>query len=456
MSPRRRQDAPPGVQGDLFDGRDGQWDEPSDAAPLAARMRPRTLDEFIGQSEIVGEGKPLRLMVDRDEVPSIVLWGPPGTGKTTLASIIARRTQQHFEPVSAVSSGVADLRKAIAEAQERRKVAGRSTILFIDELHRFNRAQQDVVLPHVENGVVTLIGATTENPSFYVVAPLLSRARVFKLDLLSQDEVVAILRQALADEERGLGSRAIETDDETLKTIAILAGGDARAALNILELAASAARRDDGPTVVTREVVEESAQHPTLLYDRQGDAHYDTISAFIKTVRDSDPDGALYWLARMLEAGEDPLFVVRRLLILAAEDIGLADPQALPMAVACQQAVHFLGMPEARLPLAEVTIYLARAPKSNSAYAAYGRAVKDVERTRNDPVPLHLRNAATGLMRELGYGKGYQYAHDYDGGVPPDQTHRPPSAEGNRYYRPGTLGDEPREPQRPSGASPNG
>ena len=448
MTPRRRSDAPPGVQGDLFDDRDGQWDQASDSAPLAARMRPRSLDEFIGQSEIVGEGKPLRVMVERDEVPSIVLWGPPGTGKTTLASIIARRTQQHFEPISAVSSGVADLRKAVASAQERRRVAGRSTILFIDELHRFNRAQQDVVLPHVENGIVTLIGATTENPSFYVVAPLLSRARVFKLDLLTQEEVVAILRQALADEERGLGSREIEIDGETLLTIANLAGGDARTALNILELAVSVASPEggeEGATVVTRTIVEESAQHPTLLYDRQGDAHYDTISAFIKTVRDSDPDGALYWLARMLEAGEDPLFVARRLIILAAEDIGLADPQALPMAVACQQAVHFLGMPEARLPLSEVTIYLARAPKSNSAYAAYSRAVKDVERTRNDPVPLHLRNASTGLMRDLGYGKGYQYAHDYEGNVPPEQTHRPPSAEGQSYYRPGKLGDEARE-----------
>ena len=409
-------------------------------------MRPRDLDEFVGQDDVVGPGKPLRLMIERDTVPSIVLWGPPGSGKTTLAAIIANRTQQHFERVSAVSSGVADLRKAVADAQELRRVAGRGTTLFIDELHRFNRAQQDVILPHVENGTLTLIGATTENPSFYVVAPLLSRSRVFKLEVLSLDEVRAILRRALDNEERGLGGQAIEIDNETVDALAVLAGGDARTALNILEFAVAAVEQaDGGAKLVTRDLVEEAAQHPTLLYDRQADAHYDTISAFIKTVRDSDADGALYWLACMLEAGEDPLFVARRLVILAAEDVGLADPQALPIAVACQHAVHFLGMPEARLPLSEVTIYLARAPKSNSAYAAYNRALEDVERTRNDAVPLHLRNAATGLMREFGYGQGYQYAHDYEGHVPPDQTHRPPSAEGHVYYEPGELGDETKE-----------
>ena len=444
-SPRRRQ-PPPGVQSDLFDDREGQWERAAGTAPLAARMRPRDLDEFIGQEHVIAPGKPLRLMVERDEVPSILLWGPPGTGKTTLASIVARRTERHFEKLSAVSSGVADLRHAVADAQERQRISGRSTLLFIDEIHRFNRSQQDAVLPYVEDGTVTLFGATTENPSFYVVAPLLSRARVFKLELLSAEHIVAILRQALADTDRGLGARTIEVDDETLKTIAVLAGGDARTSLNILELAIASAPAGEGDAVtVSREVVEQSAQHPTLLYDRQADAHYDTISAFIKTVRDSDPDGALYWLARMLEAGEDPLFVARRLVILSAEDIGLADPQALPIAVACQQAVHFLGMPEARLPLAEVTVYLARAPKSNSAYAAYGRAVADVERTRNDAVPLHLRNAATGLMRQMGYGEGYEYAHDREDNTPPEQTHRPPSAEGNTYYRPGTVGDEARE-----------
>ena len=447
MSPARRRNAPsgvpPGVQPDLFEERESQWERPAGAAPLAARMRPRELDEFTGQQQVVGPGKPLRLMIERDEVPSILLWGPPGSGKTTLAAIIASRTKQYFERISAVSAGVADLRRAFADAQERRRISGLGTILFIDEIHRFNRTQQDAVLPYVEDGTVTLIGATTENPSFYVVSPLLSRAHTFKLELLDAEDVQDIVRRALADEERGLGGQAVEIDDETVKTVAVLGGGDARTALNILEFAVSAAELGDGGAKrVTRDLVEDAAQHPTLLYDRQADAHYDTISAFIKTVRDSDADGALYWLARMLEAGEDPLFVARRLVILAAEDVGLADPQALPIAVACQQAVHFLGMPEARLPLSEVTIYLARAPKSNSAYAAYNRALEDVERTRNDAVPLHLRNAATGLMREFGYGKGYQYAHDYEGHVPQDQTHRPPSAEGNVYYRPGELGDE--------------
>ena len=446
MSPGRRSQPPPGVQPDLFDERSEQRERIDRSAPLAARLRPRDLDEFVGQEAIVGPGRPLRRMIEQDSVPSIVLWGPPGAGKTTLAAIIARRTQQHFERVSAVSSGVADLRRAVADAQERRRVAGLRTILFIDELHRFSRSQQDVILPYVEDGTVTLIGATTENPSFYVVAPLLSRARVFKLDLLTADELLAILRLALRDEERGLGNEHVGANDDALDATVALAGGDARAALNILELAAATADQTaDGQRLVTRELVEAAAQHPTLLYDRQGDAHYDTVSAFIKSLRDSDVDGSLYWLARMLEAGEDPLFVVRRMVILAAEDVGLADPRALQLAVSCQQAVHFLGMPEAHLPLSETAIYLARAPKSNSALTAYARAREDVERTRNEAVPLHLRNAATGLMRGLGYGSGYQYAHDVEGHIPQGQTHRPPSAEGNVYYEAGALGDEARE-----------
>ena len=298
------------------------------------------------------------------------------------------------------------------------------------------------MLPHVEEGVVTVIGATTENPSFHVVSPLLSRSRVFVLRLLGEEALRAIVTRALERDER-LQEQQVSVDEGALNAIVHLAGGDARAALNLLELAATTVQpSDDGARAVTRDAVEAAGQHPTLLYDREGDAHYDHISAYIKSVRDSDPDGALYWLARMLEAGEDPLFVARRVVILAAEDVGLADPGALPLAVAAQQAVHFLGMPEARLPLAEATVYLARAPKSNSAYAAYQRAAQDAERTRNEPVPLHLRNAATRLMRDLGYGSGYQYAHDYEGHTPPSQTHRPPPAEGNTYYVPGELGDE--------------
>ena len=448
--PRRRGDAPPGLQRDLFAGDEPRLpegavgDRPRGFAPLATRQRPRDLDDFVGQEEVVGPGSPLRGMIERDETPSLVLWGPPGSGKTTLAAIIARRTQRYFEPLSAVDAGVADIRRVVADARQRRSAGGVETILFIDELHRFNRAQQDHVLPHVEDGTVTLIGATTENPSFYVVAPLISRARVFKLELLSEQDVRTIVMRAL-ERDAQLGELDLDVVEDAIEAIVRLAGGDARSALNLLELAATSTQPGaDGVRRVTREVVEATGQRPTVLYDRMGDAHYDHISAYIKSVRDSDPDGALYWLARMLEAGEDPLFVARRMVILAAEDVGLADPQALVVAMSGQQAAHFLGMPEARLPLAEVTVYLARAPKSNSAYAAYTRAAADVERTRNDPVPVHLRNAATRLMSEFGYGEGYRYAHDFEGHVVPDQAHRPPSAQGNVYYEPGALGDEAR------------
>ena len=448
--PRRRGDAPPGLQRDLFTGDEPRLpegavgDRARGSAPLATRQRPRDLDDFVGQEAVVGPGSPLRGMIERDETPSLVLWGPPGSGKTTLAAIIARRTQRYFEPLSAVDAGVADIRRVVADARQRRSAGGVETILFIDELHRFNRAQQDHVLPHVEDGTVTLVGATTENPSFYVVAPLISRARVFKLELLSDDDLRTIVARAL-ERDAQLAELNLDVAEDGIDAIVRLAGGDARAALNLLELAATSTRPGaDGVRRITREIVEATGQRPTVLYDRAGDAHYDHISAYIKSVRDSDPDGALYWLARMLEAGEDPLFVARRMVILAAEDVGLADPQALVVAMSGQQAAHFLGMPEARLPLAEVTVYLARAPKSNSAYAAYTRAAADVERTRNDAVPVHLRNAATRLMRDFGYGEGYRYAHDFEGHVVPDQTHRPPSAEGNVYYEPGTLGDEAR------------
>lgn len=444
-NPRANRGVPPGVQGGFFqEAREPRAVSPG--APLAARMRPRTLEEYQGQEHIIGPGGPLRRMIEGDELPSIILWGPPGCGKTTLASIIATRTQRHFEELSAVSSGIADVRRLVKEAADRLRISGRRTILFIDELHRFNRTQQDGLLPHVEAGTVTLIGATTENPSFYVVAPLLSRCRVFRLELLEPGTIEHLVLRALRDKERGLGGQDLLVDSEAVDAIAHAAAGDARSAYNILEAAASLAEPDqDGKPRISRETVEAAAQHRTILYDREGDAHFDAISAFIKSVRGSDPDAALYWLARILEAGEDPLFVARRIVILASEDIGLADPQALPLAMACQQAVHFLGMPEARIPLAEVTVYLARAPKSNSAYAAYGRALEDALATRNDPVPLHLRNAPTGLMRQMGYGKGYQYAHDYEGHVPPDQAHRPESVEGHVYYEPGTLGDEARE-----------
>jgi len=413
-------------------------------APLAARMRPRSFEEFVGQEHLVGEDRMLRRLIESDQVPSMIFWGPPGSGKTTLARIIAAQTKSHFEPISAVTAGVADLRRIVGEARERRNLFGQRTILFIDEIHRFNKAQQDVVLPHVEDGTVTLIGATTENPSFEVIGPLLSRSRVYTLDLLTPEQVETIIRRALAEEERGLGREKLSFDHEAIKALAGSTGGDARIALNAVELATAAARPDEGGVKrVTRDLIEEALQHRTYLYDRAGEAHFDTISAFIKSVRGSDADAAVYWLARMIEAGEDPLFVVRRMVILATEDIGLADPQALVVATACQQAVHFVGMPEGYLPMAECAIYLATAPKSNSALTAYSRAVADARETRNDPVPLHLRNAVTGLMREMGYGSDYKYAHSFPGHRV-EQKHLPERLRGHRYYEPGELGWERR------------
>jgi len=413
-------------------------------APLAARMRPRSLDEFVGQEHLVGEGRVLRRAIDADQLPSMVFWGPPGSGKTTLARIIASLTQSHFELVSAVASGVADLRRVVSEAGDRLGEQGQRTILFIDEIHRFNKAQQDVVLPYVEDGTITLIGATTENPSFEVISPLLSRSRVFKLEPLAPEQIEGILRSALADEERGLGSMRIEVAGEALGALAAVVGGDVRIALNALELAAQTATPDaDGVRHVTVERIEEALQHRAALYDRAGDWHYDIVSALIKSLRGSDPDGALYWLARMIEGGEDPLFVARRLVILASEDVGLADPQALQVAIAAQQAVHFIGMPEGFFPLAEATIYLATAPKSNSVGSAYGRALEDAQRTLAEPVPLHLRNAPTPLMRNMGHGRDYQYDHafpDHHSG----QEHLPESLRGRQYYAPGALGYEER------------
>ncbi|MDO8532829.1 MAG: replication-associated recombination protein A [Dehalococcoidia bacterium] len=412
-------------------------------APLAARMRPRTFDEFVGQEHLLGEGRALRRLIEADQVPSMVLWGPPGSGKTTLALLIARLTKAHFARVSAVTSGVQDLRRIIEEAKERRAMTDQRTILFVDEIHRFNKAQQDVALPHVEDGTVTFIGATTENPSFEVISPLLSRSRVFTLNALTDDQVRDIVERALADEERGLGKLHARVEPDAMKAILLAANGDARIALNAVELASAVAKPD--PSAEGRRVdlatAQDVLQRKALMYDRAGEQHYDTISAYIKSVRGSDPDAALYWLGRMLEAGEDPMFIVRRIILLASEDIGMADPQALSVAVAAQQAVHFIGMPEGFLPLAEATVYLATAPKSNSAYTAYLRALEDVRQTRDDPVPLHLRNAPTALMRDLGYHRGYKYAHEYAEHYV-EQQHLPDNLKGRRYYEPGALGYE--------------
>jgi putative ATPase len=406
--------------------------------PLAARMRPRALDELVGQEHVVGPGTLLRKAIEADRLSSVVLWGPPGSGKTTLAQIIATTTNATFDSVSAVSSGVADLRKAIGEARDRLGMNGARTVLFIDEIHRFNKAQQDAILPYVEDGTVILIGATTENPSFEVNAPLLSRSRVITLRPLGDDEIKTIVNRALVDPERGLGQEQLTIDDDALEFLANMANGDARFALNTLEVASAGAGDERR---ITAEIVQDAAQRRAATYDKGGDDHYDTISALHKTLRGSDPDAALYWLARMLERGDDPLYVARRLVRFASEDVGLADPQALELAMAAQQAVHFIGLPEGALALAELTVYLALAPKSNAIYVAYSQARTDVEQTRNDPVPIHLRNAPTRLMKDLGYGKGYKYAHDFDEGVI-GQQNLPDNLKGRTYYTPVDRGFE--------------
>jgi putative ATPase len=410
--------------------------------PLAARMRPRTFDEFVGQEHVLASDRVLRKTIESDLLTSMIVWGPPGSGKTTLAEIVANTTHSRFIPMSAVSSGVADLRKAVEAARKLLDFNGQRTILFIDEIHRFNKAQQDAILPHVERGTVTLIGATTENPSFEVNSALLSRCRVFRLHKLDDEQIMTLVRRALTDRERGLGNLEIDVADDVLERLVRMSDGDARVALTALELATNATEaRSTGGRALTLEAIEDAMQQPALLYDRAGDMHYHLISAFIKSVRGSDPDAAVYWLARMLEAGEDPLFVARRMVILAAEDIGLADPQALVLASACQQAVHFIGMPEGYLPLTECALYLAIAPKSNSAITAYGNAVSDVRESLNQPVPLHLRNAVTALDRATGYGKGYRYAHDYTEHYVAQQ-YLPDDLAGHRYYTPGTEGAE--------------
>ena len=420
----------------------GAYGELPGDLPLAARMRPHNFDEFVGQEHIVGKGRVLRKSIEADQLPSMILWGPPGSGKTTLGYVIANVTKSHFSPLSAVNAGVADLRRIVNEARRRRRLTGQRTILFIDEIHRFNKTQQDVILPYVENGVVILIGATTENPSFEVISALLSRSRVFSLNALTDVEVRLIVERAIKDEDKGLGKFKVELAEDALGHLVIMANGDARVALNALEMATRATAPDtDGYRRLDLKTIEEALQHRALLYDKAGDQHYDLISALHKSLRGSDADAALYWLGRMVEAGEDPLYIVRRLVRFASEDVGMADPQALVVAVAAQQAVHFIGMPEGNLALAEAVTYLATAPKSNSLYEAYSKVQQDVERSRNEPVPLHLRSPVTKLMQDSGYGKGYKYAHDY-----PDhfveQQNLPDMIKGKRYYSPSDQGYE--------------
>jgi putative ATPase len=419
--------------------------------PLADRMRPRTLDEYVGQEHLIGPGKPLRTQVDRDDTGSLIFWGPPGTGKTTLAKIIANLTKAEFIEFSAVLAGIKEIKQVMADA-ERARQYGTRTIVFIDEIHRFNKAQQDAFLPHVEKGNIRLIGATTENPSFEINSALLSRCRVYVLKPLAEEQIVMLLRRALGDRERGLGELNLIASDDVLKKIASYTSGDARSAYNVLEVAAGLSKsppsrgereKDGAPASneITDEIVRDALQKRILLYDKSGEEHYNLISALHKSVRNSDPDAALYWLGRMLEAGEDPLYVARRVVRMAVEDIGLADPNALALCMAARDAVDFIGMPEGNLALAQAVVYLSAAPKSNALYTAYGDVLKDVEQTAADSVPLHLRNAPTSLMKGLGYGQGYQYAHDLEDKVA-DMQCLPDNLRDRVYYRPTNEGIE--------------
>jgi putative ATPase len=420
---------------------------PQTGRPLADRMRPQTLDEFIGQQELLGPGKPLRNQIERDELGSMLLWGPPGCGKTTLARIIARRTRSEFIPFSAVLAGIKEIKDVMAKAEGARHYH-RRTIVFVDEMHRFNRAQQDAFLPHVEAGNILLIGATTENPSFEVIAPLLSRMKVYVLRALAEGQIVELLRRAIADTERGLGGQQAEASDRILERIAVLANGDARAAYNTLEaLVLGTEPGADGRRVLLDARLEDVLQKKLLPYDKSGEEHFNLISALHKSVRNSDPDASLYWLARMLESGEDPLYLARRMVRMASEDIGLAEPGALAMTIAAKEAFDFIGPPEGYLALAQAAVYLSLAPKSNALYTGYGEVHKDLQGTIAEPVPLHLRSAVTGLMGNLGYGRGYQYAHDAEEKVT-DMTCLPESLAGRSYYKPTDQGFEARIRQR--------
>ena len=423
----------------LFDADDS--DQRAVAAPLAERMRPQAFDEIEGQVELLAPGQPLREAITRDALQSIILWGPPGTGKTTIARLIAGATEAHFIAFSAVLAGIKDIKAVMAEAEEARRRLGRRTILFVDEIHRFNKAQQDAFLPRVEAGDITLIGATTENPSFEVTAALLSRSKVFVLQPLPSEATEAILRRAVDDAERGLGGRNLTADDDALAAIARHANGDARVALNVLELAAMLAAGPDGGGHIDSALLAKALQKRSLLYDKSGEEHFNLISALHKSLRNSDPDAGVYWLARMIEAGEDPGYIARRLIRFASEDVGNADPAALTVAVAAKDALQFIGMPEGNTALAQAVTYLATAPKSNAVYAAYNQAATDAHADVAEPVPLHLRNAPTRLMRELDYGRGYRYAHDHPDAVT-GMDCLPPSLSGRRYYHPTNRGFE--------------
>jgi putative ATPase len=420
-------------------------DDSSDRTrPLADRMRPRSLDEFVGQEHLLAEGKPLRTQIERDDTGSLIFWGPPGTGKTTLAKIIARMTKADFIEFSAVLSGIKEIKQVMADA-ERARQYGTRTIVFIDEIHRFNKAQQDAFLPHVEKGNIRLIGATTENPSFEIISALLSRTRVYVLHPLTEEQIVLLLKRALTDEQRGLGATNLRAADQVLGKIAAYSSGDARSAYNVLDVAATLAGHTGAE--ITDGIVHDALQKRVLLYDKAGEEHYNLISALHKSVRNSDADASLYWLGRMLEAGEDPLYIARRVVRMAVEDIGLAEPNALSLCMAARDAVDFLGMPEGNLALAQAVVYLALAPKSNALYTAYSDVQQDVERTVAEPVPLHLRNAPTALMKGLGYGAGYKYAHDIEEKIA-DMQCLPDNLRDRTYYHPTNEGVEKRIRER--------